>query len=109
MLNKCVSTLGDAVNCLSRTLELSELLFFSFFDLRFTTSNTGSWSFDQRVRGGKPSFMARESFARNVGVTLPTLGDWGIFWHKYAEQGGHPPPPYCVFSASGQMVLAKVS
>ena len=35
------------------------------------TSNTGSRSFDQRVRGGIPSFMARESFARNVGVTPP--------------------------------------
>ena len=43
-----------------------------------STSNTGSWSFDQRVRGGTPSFMARESFARNVSVTLPTLGEWDI-------------------------------
>ena len=36
------------------------------------TSYTGSLSFDQRVRGGTPSFMARESFAREVDVTLPT-------------------------------------
>ena len=32
-----------------------------------------------RVRERMPRFMARESYARNVGVTLPTLGDWEIF------------------------------
>ena len=43
------------------------------------TSNSGSWSFDQKARGGTPSFMARKSSAHDAGETHPTLGDLDIF------------------------------
>ena len=36
------------------------------------TSKTEFWSFDQRVRGGTPSLLARLSFARLIFKTWPT-------------------------------------
>ena len=52
-------------------------------EVALITSNAGSWSFDQRVRGGTPSFLARQSFTRDVYVTHPTLRDWSIFLYIF--------------------------